>query len=355
MNRKSYIAAFIFVALSCLVCVRCRAQGALLMEEPYGVFGVLNPTGHTAIYLQRACAETPVKLRRCAPGELGAVVARYQGIAGYDWIAIPLLPYLYSVDNPDAVPNHVDREIVSRLRDHYRETHLQSLGDHLSPGNFLHGCWTQLVGVAYERRIYAFRFQTTAAQDDAFIDMMNAGPNRSHFNLLFNNCADFARVALNNYFPRKFRRSIFPDAGMTTPKQLSHKLVKYARKHPEVELAIFQISQVPGYRRQSHANKNIAESLITTGYAVPIVILNPYIAGGLLADYLMRGRFHVIPDDPQVLSPDNLSALTVPIAKPQNPESAGELAHSAAAAISPETPTSEAAISGLASVKAFHE
>jgi hypothetical protein len=62
----------------------CHAQAALLMEEPYGFFGTVNPTGHTAIYFERICAETPVTLRRCHPGEIGAVVSRYQGINGYD-------------------------------------------------------------------------------------------------------------------------------------------------------------------------------------------------------------------------------------------------------------------------------
>jgi hypothetical protein len=353
--RKTHISVFIFIALACLCCTQSRAQAALLMEEPYGFFGTLNPTGHTAIYLERVCVETPVKLRRCQPGELGAVIARYQGIKGYDWVAVPLIPYLYSVEDASEVPDHVDREMVTRLRDHYREAHLQSLGNNLSAGSFLHGGWTQLVGVAYERRIYAFRFETTPKQDDALIERLNAGPNRSHFNLFFNNCADFARVVLNSYFPRTFRRSLFPDAGMTTPKQISHKLVKYARKNPDARLAVFEISQVPGYRRQSHHNKSIAESLITTGYAVPIVLLNPYVAGGLLADYLMRGHFHLIPSDPQVLSPDDLSALTAPAAAPENPDSAGALAPSAAAGVSLESTTSDPANSGLAETKAFHE
>ncbi len=88
----------------------------------------------------------------------------------------------------------MDRDTVERLRDRYRETHLESLGANLPPGNFVHGGWTQLVGAAYERRIYAFRFQTTAEQDDALIQKLNAGPNRTHFDLLFSNCADFSRV-----------------------------------------------------------------------------------------------------------------------------------------------------------------
>ena len=353
--RKKHITAFIFIALLTICATSCRAQAALLMEEPYGFFGTLNPTGHNAIYFERICADTPVKLRRCESGELGAVIARYQGIKGYDWVAIPLLPYLYSVENVSDVPEHVDREMVTRLRDRYREAHFQFLGDHTSSGTFLHGGWAQLIGVAYERRIYAFRFSTTAAQDDALIEQLNTKPNRSHFNLLYNNCADFARVVLNTYFPRTFRRSFFPDAGMTTPKQTSHKLVKYARKHPEVGLAVYEIPQVPGYRRQSRYNKSIAESLITTGYAIPIVLLNPYLAGGLLVDYLMRGHFHLIPADPQVLSPDNLYALTAPPSAPQNPESAGDQAPSVAAGVSPPMQTSDSGNSGLAEIKAIHE
>ena len=255
LTRWTHITVFIFIGLISLSSSSCHAQAALLMEEPYGFFGTLNPTGHTAIYLQRVCAETPVKLRRCQPDEFGAVIARYQGINGYDWVAIPLIPYLYSVEDPSQVPDRADRATVTRLRQRYREAHLQDLGAHLKNGGFLHGGWTQLVGVAYERRIYAFRFQTTSAQDDALIELMNAGPNRSHFNLLFNNCADFARIALNNWFPNTFRRSILPDAGMTTPKQISHKLVKYARKNPDLQLAVFEIPQVPGYRRQSHSQQ----------------------------------------------------------------------------------------------------
>jgi hypothetical protein len=286
-----------------------HAQSALLMEEPYGFFGAVNPTGHNAIYFERICAETPVTLRRCEPGELGAVIARYQGIDGYDWVAIPLIPYLYSVEKAADVPAHVDHDLVVELRGRYHEKHLASLGAALTPGNLVHGGWTQLLGAAYERRIYAFRFDTSEAQDDALIEKLNDGRNRTRFDLLFNNCADFARVILNDYFPRTFRRSIFPDAGMTTPKQITYKLARYARKNPGTELTVFEIPQIPGYRGRSHSAKGIDESFITTIYAIPIALLNPYLAGGLFVDYLVRGRYHLIPKDPTILGPDNLSAL----------------------------------------------
>jgi len=314
------IAFMVFCALGC---AHSHAQAALLMEEPYGFFGAVNPTGHNAIYFERICAETPVQLRRCRPGETGVVIARYQGIDGYDWVAIPLMPYLYAVENPSDVPARVDHDTVVQLRNRYRETHLARLGPKLSPGNFVHGGWTQLVGSAYERRIYAFRFDTTLQQDDAVIARMNAGPNHTRFDLLFNNCADFARVVLNDYFPRAFRRNIFPDAGMTTPKQITYKLVRYARKHPDVQLTVFEIPQIPGYRRGSHSNKGIDESFVTTIYAIPIAIVNPYLAGGMFVDYLVRGRYHLIPKHPQVLGPGDLSALTAPAPALQNSDSAG--------------------------------
>jgi hypothetical protein len=312
------VAAF---ALLQVFSVSSQAQAALLLEEPYGVFGTVNPTGHMAIYFARVCAETPTKLRRCQPGEMGAVISRYSDIDHYDWIAIPLIPYLYSVEDAEKVPSHVDRETVTRLRDEYHEAHLLDLGAHVRKGDFWHGGWTELVGVAYERRMYAFRFDTTEAQDDAFIARMNANKNRSHFELLYNNCADFSRAVLNQYFPRAFRRNFFPDAAMTTPKQIAYKLDRYAKKHPEIHLQVYEIPQVLGYRHQSGTNKGISESLFTRGYAVPIAILNPYLAGALFVDYVVRGRYHPIPKNPEILSPETLATLTysgVPAEQPFN-------------------------------------
>ncbi len=321
---------FVLFIAGASFCAQGHPQAALLMEEPYGFFGALNPTGHNAIYFERICAETPVKLRRCEPGELGAVLARYQGIDGYDWVAIPLIPYLYSVENAADVPAHVGRDKVMELRSRYREEHLASLGSDLPAGNLVRGGWTQLLGAAYERRIYAFRFQTTEEQDDALIEKLNAGPNRTHFNLLFSNCADFGRVILNGYFPRTFNRSIFPDAGMTTPKQITYKLVRYARKHPETQLTVFEIPQIPGYRRHSRSVKGIDESFVTSIYAIPIALANPYLAGGLFVDYLVRGRYHLIPKGPAILGPENLSALTAPSSTQENSAIAGVEAPGAA-------------------------
>ncbi len=321
--RVRRLALNLFLAAAAAAPPLCRAQAALLMEEPYGFFGQINPTGHTAIYFARICAQTPVSLRRCEPDEMGSVIARYQGINGYDWVAMPLIPYLYSVEDAAQVPDRVDRETVLRLRNRYHEQHLGSLGANVFEGNIVRGGWTQLVGVAYERRIYAFRFNTTEEQDDALIVKLNSGTNHSQFDLLYSNCADYARTVMNFYFPRTFRRTVFPDAGMTTPRQITWKLVRYSKRHPETGLTVYEIPQVPGYRRQSHRNKSISASLITTGYAVPITLLNPYLAGGILLDYLVRGRYPLIPEHPAELAPGDLSALTWSQRVVENPAGAG--------------------------------
>jgi len=310
--RRNRLRSIIAVLLL-LMAPKLFGQAALLLEQPYGVFGTLNPTGHAAVYLARVCAETPVQVRLCGPGETGVVISRYNGLAGYDWVAIPLIPYLYSVEDPASVPVQVDQETVNRLRSHYREAQLSALGENLRPGNFFNGGWTELVGTAYDRRTYAFRFATSLEQDKQLIERLNARSNESHFNILYNNCADFDRFVLNNYFPHKFGRTVLPDAGITSPKHIAYVLVKYAKRHPETQLTVLEIPQVPGYRHQSHAIHGVAESLIMNGYLIPIVVLNPYIGGGIFVDYLVRGRYKLIPKDPTTVDPEHLEALTQPL------------------------------------------
>src|SRR5271156_2664294 len=105
--------------------VSAHADAAVLMEEPYGDFGAFNPTGHAAIYLNHICAESPTQVRPCRPGEPGAVISRYHKIDGYDWLAIPLVPYLYAVERVEDVPATADAALEARLRDEYRRSHLE--------------------------------------------------------------------------------------------------------------------------------------------------------------------------------------------------------------------------------------
>ncbi len=300
---------FITLALTTAVCPRGLAQAALLMENADGISRTFDTTGHEALYFARICAAGETRLRRCGPGELGVVIARYEGIAGYDWLAVPLLPYLYSVEDPAAVPARVNREMVESLRRRYHEAHFMGLGQNVPEGGRVQRGWNQLLGAAYERRIYAFRFETTVGQDDAFIAWMNAGANRSHFNLVFRNCADFARRVLDFYFPRTFERHIAPDGGITTPRQVAFELVRYARLHPEMRLEVLEIPQVPGYRQPSRENASVSASLVLTGEVVPLAVLNPILAGAVLADTVVWGRYPLPLRKARVVGPQEVALL----------------------------------------------
>ncbi|MFZ0286185.1 MAG: hypothetical protein WAL32_13225, partial [Terriglobales bacterium] len=164
--------------VSLLVLPKAHADATLLLEEPYGHLGAFTATGHAAVYLDRVCAETPVRLRRCNPGETGVVISRYDKVAGYDWIAIPLIPYLYAVEEPEDVPLFVNPKVVAFLRNQYRKTYLEAIAPDLPDGEPPGGNWIQLVGASYDRTIYGYRITTTAGRDDEFIRAYNSRHNR---------------------------------------------------------------------------------------------------------------------------------------------------------------------------------
>ncbi len=268
-----------------------RGSVALLMEEPYGEFGAFNPTGHAAIYLNHVCAETPTRLRACHSGEFGVVISRYHKIDGSDWIAMPLVPYLYAVEDINEVPRGVDREQVTHLRDAYWRAHLVSLAPAVDSDSPPKGEWVQLVGSSYDRKIHGFQVETTGEQDERLIAHFNDRRNVGHFNLFFHNCADFSRVVLDIYFPHAVHRNLIADFGMTTPKQVARSLVKYGKKHPELRMSAFTIAQVPGTLPHSHPVDGVAESLVKSKkYLVPLAVLSPEVAGGMVVDYLAEGR-----------------------------------------------------------------
>ena len=165
-RRGFWLSALLLVALA--VAITARGDVALLVEEPYGFFGSINPTGHSAIYLNRVCAESPTSLRRCQPGETGVVISRYSRVRSLDWVAIPLLPYLYAVEQAADVPQWAEPASVAEMRNAYADAHLTSLIS-ATKGYDTKNVWPQLLGVAYIRKIYAFKIATTDEQDDLLI------------------------------------------------------------------------------------------------------------------------------------------------------------------------------------------
>ena len=304
---RGWLALF---AVFLLASAYARASVSILLEEPYGGFGRMNPTGHSAIYLDHVCAASPVKLRPCEPGEAGVVISRYDGIATVDWVAMPLIPYLYAVDSAADIPDEVDRATVERLRDDYRRQNLEDLAPDLPNGKAPSGNWYELAGSAFDRTIYGFRVNSTAEQDAALIALFNDLPNHSRYNGAFTNCADFVRVTINRFYPHAIRRNFVADLGMSTPKSVARSLAHYAAKHPEAGLTMFVIPQVKGSLPRSHHVEGVSEGLIKQ-YGLPLILLSPTTAAVALVAYIGHGRFSMPKSAPVLALQDTPSTLTL--------------------------------------------
>jgi hypothetical protein len=289
-RRILFRTAMVLVCLMVLV-GSAQASIALLMEEPYGAFGAMNPTGHAAIYLNHICADSPTVLRPCHDGEYGVVISRYHKMDGYDWVAIPLIGYLYAVDDLSEIPAATDRAQVAALQNSYRKAHLMDIAPDNRKGGAPKGEWTELVGESYIRTMHGFQVDSTPEQDQRFIAIFNDRKNVGHFNLFFHNCADFSRVVLDIYMPHAIHRNFIADVGLMTPKQVARSLVKYSQKYPDVNMNAFVIPQVPGTIPRSHPVDGVAESLVKSKkYLIPLTILAPEVTGGVVVAYLADGR-----------------------------------------------------------------
>jgi hypothetical protein len=268
------------------------ANAAVLLEEPYSYDGAFAGAGHVAVYLTRVCAASSISLRRCHEGEHGVVISRYDGIHGYDWIAIPLIPYLYAVTNPEDIPVYADSKLVASLRDQYRRKNMEDLVPDDLSGQAPRGNWVQLVGSAYNRTSFAYEIETTAHQDDELIGWLNSSPNRTLYRALSRNCADFVRDIVNFYYPKAVSRGIVADLGITTPKRVARSITKYSQRHSDLEFMRLVIPQVPGTIRRSKPVRGVVESVVKAKkYVIILAVFQPYVAGSLAAAYLINGQF----------------------------------------------------------------
>ena len=271
-------------------------SATLLLEEPYGTLGFFTGTGHAAVYLSGVCAQTPLVLRPCRPGEPGVVISRYNGVAQYDWVAVPLIPYLYAVERAEDVPLFADAKMTAFLRDRYRRKYLESVAPDGRNGETPGGNWYELVGSSYDRTIYGFQIETTPDRDLALIRKLNSSPNISHFHTVSRNCADFAKDIINFYYPKALHRSIFADIGMTTPKQMAKRMTRYSVRHPEIQFSRMVIAQVPGSMPRSTTAHGVVESFFKSKkYIVPSAVVSPIFAGCVVGVYFTTGAGHFEP------------------------------------------------------------
>ena len=279
----------ILIFLLFLPGLKAQADVTLFVEAPINFLGHVSSTGHTALLIDRLCSDDHIHMRWCRADEDGAVLSRYKGINGYDWVAMSPGPYLFAVDSSDEIPETATSTEVNQLRVEYRTNHAGSF-ERNPPDDG----WIQLLGASYRRRIICIHLRTNGTQDKRLMEWLNHRPDRTHFNFFFSNCADFARLMLDVLFPHSVHRNFLFDFGMTTPKQLEASLHHYAIRHPEVGFQVRELPQVPGNIPRSGRLYGVTESLVKSKpYFLAAAVLEPIGIGSVAVLGIADHRYAV--------------------------------------------------------------
>ena len=287
--------ALLSVALTCGLGGPARASVTAFVGEPFGRFGTMMPVGHTTIYLDRVCADGPLKLRMCRAGEpAGVAIARYDHLGEVDWIATPVLDFFYGSEEPGAALSFATPEAVQTLRTAYRHEALGGLFPDAVADLPKNNEWVETVGVAYDRRLWGYELATSEAQDEALVAELNGEANHHRYRLRHANCADFAAGVLNFYYPGMVRDARVADFGILSPKEVARRVAAYGTVHPEAGYRVVEVDQVPGTLRRSRPVRFGSEMFLTTKrYVFTLAVIQPEAVLVALGAWLGDGRWKI--------------------------------------------------------------
>ncbi|HEY3929841.1 MAG TPA: hypothetical protein VGL89_15830 [Candidatus Koribacter sp.] len=278
-----------------LSCVAFADAGLMLGESTGQGMSRWTSAGHSAVYLSRVCPDGPVHLRLCAPGEQGSVISNYISFnedKPYEWNIVPLSVFLYGVDDAKDRPLYASPELREALQRRFRENYLGEEVCPAGPCSDPKAHWRDVVAANFVRDIYMFEVRTTVQQDEAFIAKFNALPNVDHYNGFTRNCADFARLVINAYFPGAAKPDHINDFWMTSPKAISKSFAHYAVKHPDLHFRVVRFTQIPGsYRRSSDARKGTELVFTSKKWFFPMLLRSNELMM-FTASYALIGRFN---------------------------------------------------------------
>jgi hypothetical protein len=270
--------------------------GVLLNESLDTSFARISGSGHSAVYFSRICAESPVKLRLCRPGEQGSVMSNYTTLGEdqpFEWNIVPLSVYLYGVEDPQNRPLFGSQKIKHALEERYRTNFLSGYCNSPTCRTSNKAEWREMVGATLERSIFVFVVETSLDQDRALIAEFNSLPNHNHFNGITQNCATFARRVLNTYYPHSARADYLNDFGLITPKAIARSFTHFAERHPEAHLRVLHFAQLPGTIKRSTECRNGTEQLYhSKKLLVPMILFADHELPFIAASYLLTGRFN---------------------------------------------------------------
>jgi hypothetical protein len=283
--------------------------GVVLNESLDTSVARITGSGHSAVYLSNICAESPVKLRLCHPGELGSVISNYTTLGEdlpVEWNIVPLSIYLYGVEDPQNRPLFGSQKLKKALEERYREKYLAGYCATKSCQTSNGAEWREMVGATLERSIFIFVAETTVEQDKQLIADFNSLPNVNHFNGVTRNCADFTMRVVNKYFPHAASADYLNDFGVTSPKAVARSFTRYAAKHPETNYHVLHFAQVPGtIKRSSEARAGTEQLYHSKKLLLPMLIFADHELPFVAATYLLTGRFnpnHELDQHPSVES-----------------------------------------------------
>ena len=225
-----------------------RADIGVIVAEPVSALGFFTRVGHVGTYFSNICPDaSPIKMRVCLPGESGGVVIRSSALSeneDYDWAIVPFEEYLHGFASPDLAPLIGTRKLQSAIEDHDFNA-LFSRAMTTTDGAAPDGQWKAALATRFDRGMYVFSVETTAADDATIIAEFNTAPNKSRFNFFYQNCSDQAKGIFDLILPRTTgdRTS---GITMQTPKGLAKALVNRALAHPELNLHVRRYPQLPG-------------------------------------------------------------------------------------------------------------
>jgi hypothetical protein len=270
--------------------------GIVLNESLDTSVAWVTGSGHSAVYISRACPETPVKLRLCRPGEEGSVISNYTTLGEdqpYQWNAVSLSMYLYGVEDASNRPLFGSPNVKRALEERYRQKYLVGFCDTPLCRTSGKAEWREMVAATISRSVYIFIIKTTPQQDARMIAELNSEPNKNHFNGVTQNCATFTRHILDAYFPGSAKPEYINDFGMTSPKAIARSFSHYAARHPGTEFRVLHFAQVPGtYRRSTECRDGTEQLFHSKKLLVPMIIFANHELPFVFASYVLTGRFN---------------------------------------------------------------
>lgn len=297
-HPAAYAAVFpVLVLFFSLACPPGRADvGVVLNESLDTSIDRITGTGHSAVYFSRICPESPIRLRLCTPGEQGSIMSTYINLGEdqrFEWNVVPVNVYLYGVEDARHRAIFGSFRLKHLLEDRYRRNYLADLCAGEPCATSYKAEWREMVAATFVRSVYIFVVDTTMEQDKAFIAQFNEAQNKSRFNGVTRNCADFTMRVINAYFPHSTHPDYVNDFGMTSPKAVARSFTHYALRHPESHLRVLHFAQVPGTIKRSREVRAGTEQLYhSKKFLIPMIIFAGPEVPAVATTYVLTGRFN---------------------------------------------------------------